>query len=108
MYHVECIIMEFLKRFRVLGFNVYVTTYTMTRKSEVQKARERNRRRLQLMKRKLYRRNGGCCMVCGKKLSRRELEIHHVVPVSEDRSKVAKLSNLMIVCHECHVGIHRS
>ena len=99
--------MDIYKRFSLFGVNIYVTTFTMKRKSDARKAREKNIRKMKMMKHHLYRRHGGCCMVCGRREDLMDMELHHVVPVSEDPSMVARESNLMLVCHDCHKKIHR-
>lgn len=54
-----------------------------------------------------------CCEVCKNSITR-ELEVHHIIPRAnaingrlEDGTSMNKLSNLIVVCQECHDKHHR-
>ena len=40
-----------------------------------------------------------CCQAC---LSRRGLEVHHIIPFSVDPTKELDCENLIVLCHYCH------
>jgi 5-methylcytosine-specific restriction endonuclease McrA len=40
------------------------------------------------------------CQVC---LSKKKLEVHHVIPVNVDASKELDFSNLITLCRPCHL-----
>ena len=44
------------------------------------------------------------CQRCGKIGE----QIHHIIPLSKDISRAYDLTNLMLVCQECHSYIHRN
>lgn len=46
------------------------------------------------------------CQCCGK--ANTELHAHHVIPVVSDISKAYDFNNLITVCKECHIDIHKS
>lgn len=49
----------------------------------------------------------GLCEECAKKgIVRQGIEVHHIVPISVDWSKRLLLSNLILLCHECHDNEH--
>jgi hypothetical protein len=48
---------------------------------------------------KIYKASHPTCEICG---SARKLQIHHVVPVSEDRSLAADTNNLITLCYAHH------
>ena len=53
-----------------------------------------------------YRLNGGVCDVCGKKVHRDEIQLHHVLPMAEFPQYATNPDNLEMVCDECHHAIH--
>jgi 5-methylcytosine-specific restriction endonuclease McrA len=63
-------------------------------------------RKLRRKKPALYRRQGGRCGVCGREVAKDELEIHHVVGVSAAPELAFSRKNLLLVCPECHRGLH--
>lgn len=44
------------------------------------------------------------CCNCGKKLTKEEVQVHHVVPLSLGGTN--RESNMVIICLECHGKIH--
>ena len=40
-----------------------------------------------------------CCQAC---LSRKGLEVHHIIPFSVDATKELDSENLIVLCHYCH------
>jgi 5-methylcytosine-specific restriction protein A len=80
------------------------------------RARERNpeltRRKKALVKRRTGRL---ACEVCGLDFSDRYgelgdgfIECHHTLPLGEDSDRTTRLSDLAVVCSNCHRMIHRS
>ena len=79
--------------------------------------RERNRKAVLLKKKKVFEQKGKLeCEICGfdfekiyGELGNQFCECHHTVPVSElGGVRSTKLSDLAIVCANCHRIIHRS
>ncbi|MBQ7664110.1 MAG: HNH endonuclease [Bacteroidaceae bacterium] len=50
---------------------------------------------------------GGCCELCGKHFVQEALEIHHLVPVSQNPGLALQTKNLILLCHDCHVKVHQ-
>lgn len=53
----------------------------------------------QRLKRQLIKERGGKCEVCG---DTKKLQAHHIVHVSKGGKN--ELSNLKLVCHDCHLN----
>lgn len=66
-------------------------------------SRKNNRKRL---KRRLLD-EIGFCQHCGKPLDWGGASVHHIVPRSVDPTREFDMSNLQLLCNECHVRIHR-
>ena len=45
------------------------------------------------------------CRLCVNKLETNELQVHHIVPVSDGGDD--ELSNLVLLCHNCHTSLHK-
>ena len=45
------------------------------------------------------------CRLCVSKLETNELQVHHIVPVSDGGDD--ELSNLVLLCHNCHTSLHK-
>lgn len=58
------------------------------------------------IKRLLYKEQDGCCCMCGEHKSELELEAHHIVGIKENPSLQLKKSNIVLVCHTCHLSLH--
>lgn len=72
---------------------------------------KKNRNEMSGWKRKrlrgyLLRRSGDTCEQCGRHLEWKEAEIHHILPVSMAPELAQEKSNLMCLCHQCHVSLH--
>lgn len=51
----------------------------------------------------VYKRCGKECCLCGAK---KDLEVHHIIPFSEDPEKRFDVDNGMILCKYCHRKVH--
>lgn len=45
------------------------------------------------------------CRLCVNKLETNELQVHHIVPVSDGGND--ELINLVLLCHNCHTSLHK-
>ena len=63
----------------------------------------RNSKELKEIKRMVKIRDGGC-VLCGDKDS--QLEIHHILPISEYPSLALDCKNLITLCQKCHRKYH--
>lgn len=99
--------MEIYKSSRLFGLYFYVSSVRMKRRRSKDEQMRNQRKVLQRNKRLLYQQQEGCCAVCGRHLAPEALEIHHVVPVSVNPGMALQAKNLVLLCHECHVAVHR-
>lgn len=63
---------------------------------------------LSMLKKQRYKQNGGTCELCGRKMNRADVQIHHILPYAEFPQYGLNPFNLEIVCIECHQAIHRN
>lgn len=54
----------------------------------------------------IIKREESKCQMCGKSLEYQECELHHIIPLSMDKSLMDSLDNMMLLCNECHRAIH--
>ena len=64
--------------------------------------RERNQTGWQSNRRRAFERDGGMCVICGKKVG---LAVHHIDPFSE--SNDSEIDNLITLCRSHHAQAHR-
>lgn len=98
--------MTFHKSLRIGRVRIYITTCRMKR---VMKRDERDRflrKTMQKLKHQRYRRIGGVCECCGLSFDEYDLEIHHVIPVSQNPCLASSPSNIQLLCRPCHYRIH--
>lgn len=99
--------MEVFKSFRLFGLYFYVSSIRMKRRRTIDE-KMRNQRKVLLKKKKLlYKLQDGCCEMCGRHFGPASMEIHHLIGVSENPGLALATSNLVLLCHECHVEVHR-
>lgn len=65
--------------------------------------RKRNSKKYKQWRKNIFERDGYVCQECG---SNSDLHAHHIVPVSEDESKMFDLDNGVTLCGECHSAKH--
>jgi 5-methylcytosine-specific restriction endonuclease McrA len=93
-------------KFKIGSIYFYITRYRMKRRGRNDDVSRNHRHKLMRLKHQRYKKNGGCCELCDKPTSEDQLEIHHILPVSERPELVASKHNIMIVCHRCHQHLH--
>ena len=99
--------MEVFKSFRLFGLYFYVSSIRMKRRRTIDEKMRNQRKVLQKKKLLLYKQQDGCCEMCGRHFGTESLEIHHLVGVSENPGLALAFSNLVLLCHECHVAVHQ-
>jgi len=99
--------MEVFKSFRLFGLYFYVSSIRMKRRRTIDEKMRNKRKLLQKKKAWLYRQQGGCCELCGRHFGTESLEIHHLVGVRENPGLALKTTNLVLLCPDCHVKVHR-
>ena len=98
--------MEIYKSCHFFGLHFYISSRKMSRKTNCTEMINKNRSKLRTIKRKLYKESGGCCQECGEKFEMGGLEIHHIIPTSENPKLVVSMHNIHLVCPECHARLH--
>lgn len=99
--------MEIYKSFRLFGLYFYVSSVRMKRRRSKDEQMRNRRKTLQRKKRLLYGLQEGCCEHCGRHFGPAGLEIHHIVPVSVNPGMALQTTNLVLLCHECHLAVHK-
>ena len=51
----------------------------------------------------IYTRDGGICMKCGKRVSKDEYHVDHIIPISKNGDEW-KLENLELSCQKCNLS----
>ena len=100
--------MEFLKKWKICGVRIYVTTYRMKRRPKLDDARRNVRHRLLCKRKALYRRQAGRCGFCGIELRLDEMELHHIIGVSDRPDLLCRNDNLVLLCPSCHRQQHNN
>lgn len=86
-------------RFKIGRFYIYLTDHKMKSRS---KRQSQNQERM--LKRKMIANIGEQrCQYCG---NADKLEMHHLLSVKEHPELALESSNIMFVCHSCHIKIH--
>lgn len=99
--------MEVFKSFRLFGLYFYVSSIRMKRRRTIDEKMRNHHKELRKKKLLLYKLQDGCCSNCGRHFGSEALEIHHLVGVSKDPRMAFRTSNMKLLCHECHVEVHR-
>ena len=99
--------MEIFKSFKLFGLHFYVSSIRMKRRRSIDEQMRNKRRLLKKKKSLLYKVQGGCCELCGEHFGTEALEIHHLVGVSENPGMALKTNNMVLLCHRCHLEVHR-
>ena len=97
------------RRWRV-QFNLFRLYFTLSNtpvrfRSRQDKFLSQNDRRN--IKLGLMTRRGNGCELCGRKGDEASIELHHIKPIMTHPELAKADDNIMLLCHECHVGIHR-
>ena len=99
--------MEIFKSFKLFGLYFYVSSIRMKRRRSIDEKLRNNHKALRKKKLLLYKAQGGCCAYCGGHFGTESLEIHHLAGVSENPGLALATSNMVLLCHECHLKVHR-
>lgn len=91
-------------RVKIGLLNIYFSWHPLsTRQNKDTGWRKNNRKKL---KRRLLD-EIGYCQHCGKPLDWGGASVHHIVPRSVDPTKEYDMSNLQLLCNDCHVRLHQ-
>lgn len=92
-------------RFKFWKFNVYFTLHPLSVRQGGVERSYRKKKRNRLKERLILER--GCCEHCGKPLVWDTASVHHIIPRCVDPSREFDITNLQLMCHECHMRIHQ-
>jgi len=87
--------------------HIYVSTVRMKRRGKSDTIYLKYRHKLRKVKKQRYVNTGGICEKCGKAFKADKLEIHHVESVTTHPELATSYKNIRLLCHECHVDLHR-
>ena len=99
--------MEVFKSWRMFGLYFYVSSIRMKRRRTIDEKMRKQHKELKKKKLLLYKKQDGRCEACGRHFGTEALELHHLVGVSENPGLALVLSNMVLLCHECHCEVHR-
>jgi 5-methylcytosine-specific restriction endonuclease McrA len=51
---------------------------------------------------KVFERDKGCCRLCG---TSQNIHAHHIIPRSEDKTKIDDEKNIILLCARCHLEV---
>ena len=57
-------------------------------------------------RKKCYERGGHKCEICGKEVTWKDCELHHILPFHKFPHLAMDERNMQCLCHSCHKGIH--
>ena len=101
------LVMDFTKRFSFFGIYVYVSSHRLKRRGRREDYYRKHRKRLLRLKRRVYRKSGGVCGVCGCRFSIDALEVHHIIPLRDRPDLLLCRENVALLCHACHLRVHK-
>lgn len=84
--------------------HIYFVGHAM--KERKRNGREKIKNRLRFIRLKKLHEGTGC-ELCGKHLTAATSELHHIKPQSLYPQLKCSPDNLMLLCHDCHVGLHK-
>lgn len=98
-------------RWRVLGLYIYISRDRLRRRQkrdEAMKTKRERRRHCVEVKMPMIAKRGGRCELCGREVTWRDSEIHHVLPYHLYEEWRDDERNAMVVCKDCHRAVHRN
>ena len=100
--------MEGFKKFKLFGLYFYVSSIRMRPRRNIDEKMRNHRKILKGMRPGLYKDQGGCCPICGRHFDEYAMELHHKIGVTENPHLALNRKNLVLLCHNCHVEIHKT
>lgn len=93
---------------KIFNVYIYISKYRMKRRGRLDDLRRNQRKKLNWMKKRIYRKTGGKCSCCGAIFSIDALRIHHVIPAAENPKLIAEKNNIKLMCEKCHIKLHKN
>ena len=95
------------RKFRLFGLYFYISTCRMKKRAKRDLMYSDNvQDRCQENRQKLYERQEHRCPHCGQEIPFREMEMHHILPLSRFPELVKSIRNGIMLCHQCHKEVH--
>lgn len=95
-------------RLKLMGWRLYLTNCRMKKMNPSAVARHKGfySAAMKSERKRMFAVSGGMCDVCGRKMKREEMQLHHILPYSEFPQYGMNPANLEMVCEDCHHAIH--
>ena len=93
-------------KFRIFGW--FLLLSRTHAKIVVSEQSRKCRWRMRELRRKHYRQTNGCCEHCGRHLSEKEFQMHHVFQYSKFPKWARKSWNVLMLCPRCHYMYHNN
>ena len=102
--------MKSIYMFCVMGWRIYITRYKLKRFYPSVKSYSRLgiAKRNNEVRTKRYHETGGCCEGCGQHLAKKQMQIHHILPLNVFPQLVHEEWNMMMLCKRCHYMVHNN
>lgn len=96
-----------LRHWKAFGLYFYISPIRMKRRRDTD-LRIGHKQQRQEQRKRLYKRQGGCCPECGQPFEPGQMEFHHVLPWGRFPQLRETTANLVLLCHKCHREIHNN
>lgn len=94
-------------RFQVSLFGLILTISNTPMKFQSRQTVKNSDERKNKVKLSLLMERGCKCELCGTDLVNKKAEMHHIKPVSLHPELQYDKNNLILLCHDCHNGLHQ-
>lgn len=94
-------------RLKIGLFNIYFSWRPLRTRQQNRDTGANKSRRKRLKHKLLEQNGGGVCAICGKPLVWETASVHHIVPYSQCPEREFDITNLQLLCCDCHVRLHQ-
>lgn len=95
-------------KFHIFGWFVYASRKKMFLLVPKPCRGQGYRNRMRQIRKSRYRNTGGCCEHCGQHFDIKQLEMHHIMPISDFPKLGRKSWNVLMLCPRCHYLMHKN
>lgn len=95
-------------RVKIGQLNIYFSWHPLRTRPKNKDTGARKTKRKKLKKMLLDAGNrDGYCALCGKHVTWETASVHHIVPRSQNPSREFDITNLQLLCCDCHLRLHQ-